>query len=218
MTRLAIFDIDGTLIKGQTQQLLLKYLRKKKVVSFTVFIKINLWFVMYKVGLISSPKKIMEYAFSFLNDWPIGRMNELINDFFDNDLKPRIYKKGIDEIGEHQSHNRIILLVSNAIEPIVKKISEYLQVTNYICTKLEITNNKYTGKIEGDMVYGKNKVPLIQKFISTNNIDINNTWGYGDHASDVFFLEMISHPTAVNPDKKLAKIAKLRNWPVIYFE
>lgn len=218
MPGFAIFDIDNTLVRGQTQQLLLKYLRRKKIVSFDVYIKISLWFILYKIGLINDPKKIMEYAFSFLKDWSISKMADLINDFFNNNLKSLFYAKGIDEVKKHQNEGREILLVSNAIEPIVEKIASYLSVKNYICTKLEITNGKYTGKIEGNMVYGKNKVPLIRKFISDNNIEIKNTWGYGDHVSDIYFLEIVAHPFAINPSKQLLKEATLRNWPVLNFE
>jgi len=217
MFQLAIFDIDDTLVNGQTQQLLLKYLRGKKVVSFGVFFKISLWFVLYKLGLISNPKKIMEYAFGFLKDWPITKMDGLIDDFFENNLKIKIYQKGLEEVKKHQKEGREILLVSNAIEPVVKKIAEYLQVKNYICTKLEVTNGKYTGRIEGSMVYGQTKVPLIIDFMSKNGYEFKETWGYGDHLSDIHYLEKVTHPFAVNPSKKFLKEAKLRNWPVLYF-
>lgn len=218
MLELAIFDIDNTLINGQTQQLFLAYLQKRGDVNFIVYLKICLWFITYKIGLINNPRAVMEYAFNFLKGWPTSEMDGLINTFFDEDLRPLFYTGGINEIKKHQVKNREILLVSNAIEPLVKKIAEFLQIKNYICTELEITHDRYTGKIRGDIVYGKNKVPLIQKFMSANNVDLNNTWGYGDHLSDVYFLEMVAHPIVVNPAKKLLEIAKLRNWPILDFE
>ena len=149
MSGLAVFDNDDTLVNGQSQRLFLSFLRRKGVVSSSVYFKISLWFLFYKLGFYQNPKKIMGYAFGFLKGWPVEKMDSLVDEFFKTTLKNKIYVKGIDEIKKHQTANHEILLVSNAIEPIIKKIAGFLNVTNYVCTELEVTNGKYTGKIMG---------------------------------------------------------------------
>ncbi len=66
MKDLVILDLDNVIVKGQSQKLLLNYLFKRKLIGYWYFLKIYLWFVFYKIGLIKNPKRVMEYAFSFL--------------------------------------------------------------------------------------------------------------------------------------------------------
>ncbi|MDD2935642.1 MAG: hypothetical protein PHX25_04205, partial [Candidatus Pacebacteria bacterium] len=58
-----IFDVDDTLIKGQSQKIFIDYLFKKKMISFFVYLKILIWFSLYKIGLGSNPKSVAEDSF-----------------------------------------------------------------------------------------------------------------------------------------------------------
>jgi len=214
---LVILDLDNVIIKGQSQKLLLNYLFKKKLIGYWYFLKIYFWFIFYKAGLIKNPKRVMEYAFGFLKDKKVENVNEIANDFFDNTLKKFIYKEMVDIINEHKNKEKEVVLVSNAIDIIVKKVAQFLNIKNYISTQLEIINNKYTGKIAGDIVYGENKVNYIKGFIKKNNLTLDNSWAYGDHISDIGFLEISAHPNAINPDKLLLIEAQKRNWPILNF-
>ena len=68
MRELVIFDLDNTLIKGQSQAFLLSYLLKKGVITPFFYLKLMSWFIFYKLGLIKNPGRIMDYSFSFLKD------------------------------------------------------------------------------------------------------------------------------------------------------
>lgn len=165
MKDMVILDLDGVIIKGQSQRLLLSYLFKKRLIGLFYYLKIYFWFILYKLRLVKNPKKVMEYAFGFLKNKATEEIDKIANDFFDNVLKKFIYKEIVDIINKHKEEERVLLLVSNAIDIIVKKVSQFLNIENYISTHLEVSNNKYTGKIIGDIVYGKNKVNYIKNFI-----------------------------------------------------
>lgn len=217
MRELVIFDIDNTLIRGQSQKILLKYLFKRKLISRFYYIKVYLWFVLYKLGFIKSPKKIMEYAFKFLRNRKIEEVNKIADDFFETVLKNFIFTKAVDIINEHKSKNREILLLSNAINIIIKRIAQFLGIKNYTGTNLEIVDNKFTGKIIGNIVYGEEKIKCINDFIKANDLTLNNSWAYGDHISDLHILKKVKYPVVVNPDKFLKKEANKRNWPILFF-
>lgn len=214
---MVILDLDGVIIKGQSQRLLLSYLFKKRLIGLFYYLKIYFWFILYKLRLVKNPKKVMEYAFGFLKNKATEEIDKIANDFFDNVLKKFIYKEIVDIINKHKEEERVLLLVSNAIDIIVKKVSQFLNIENYISTHLEVSNNKYTGKIIGDIVYGKNKVNYIKNFIEKNRMSLNNSWAYGDHISDIEFLEISTHPNVINPDKLLLVEAQKRNWPILKF-
>lgn len=98
----------------------------------------------------------------------------------------------------------------------LKKIANYFLVNYYIGTKLEVVNNKYTGKIIGNIVYGIEKVNYLNQFIKENNLNIRKIWAYGDHISGLELLKKADYSFAVNPDKNLRKEALKRNWQILY--
>ena len=218
MSELVIFDLDNTLIKGQSQKLFLSYFFKKGLITRFFYIKLMFWFVLYKIGIVKNPKKTMEYAFSFLKDMNVDEFNQHINNFFEQRLKYYIFKDSIEIVKKNKNQDRKILIASNAIKFIPQRVTQFLNVDYYIGTKLEIENNKFTGKIDGDIIYGKNKVFAIKKFIKENNLSLKNSWGYSDHHSDLPFLEIVDFPVVVNPSKKLLKKAQEQKWPILKFK
>lgn len=218
MNELVIFDLDNTLIKKQSQGLLLTYTLKKGTIGLFFYFTIMIWFIFYKLGLVKNPRKIMEYSFSFLKGKNVIDFREDIDDFFRERLKPIIFVDVLRLINTHKAKGRKILIISNAIEYIPKKISEFLNIDYYIGTKLEIKNNKFTGMIDGDIIYGKNKVFAIKEFVKENNLFLKNSWGYSDHHSDIPFLKTVDFPIVVNPTKKLLKEAQKRKWPILKFK
>jgi putative phosphoserine phosphatase/1-acylglycerol-3-phosphate O-acyltransferase len=218
MKELVILDLDGVIIDGQSQQIFLNYIFREKLVSLFFYSKIYLWFVFYKIGLAKNPQKIMDYAFSFLKDKKIGDIGKIVDTFFTEKLEKFIFPEIIGIIKEHKEKNREMLIVSNAVDIFVKRIAYFLEIKNYICTKLEVVEGKFTGKISGDIIYGKNKVNMASQFIMENSLNFDNSYGYSDHISDLNLLLMVSNPYAVNPDKLLLKEAKRRNWPVLKFK
>lgn len=218
MKELAIFDLDNTLLKEQSQAALLGYAFKKRFIGLFFYIKTMLWFIAYKLGLAKDPKKIMEYAFNFLKDKEEKEFKKIIKNFFDTRLHDYIFRKSFDLIKQHKEEGRKTLIVSNSIEYISEVIAEFLGIDYFIGTKLETKEGKFTGKIKGDIIYGKNKIPAINEFVKENNLSLVGSWGYSDHHSDLPFLGMVDNPVVVNPTKKLLEKAKGLNWPILTFE
>lgn len=214
---IVIIDIDDTIIDGQSQRLFLDYANKKGYISFITYIKLKLWFLLYKIGLINDPKKAMVYAFSFINGKTGIEINDLTNDFFNLVLKNKIFPEAKEIVKTHLDKNRKIVLLSNAVDIIVREVAEYLNIDDYISTKLEIVEGKYTGNIVGDIIYGTIKLKVIKNYFEQNNFSFANSWSYADHGSDIELLTQTAHPNAVNPTKQLKKHAIKMNWPIINF-
>jgi len=217
MKELVIFDIDGTIVKGQSQNLFLKYLLSVGQINRVFYLQLMAWFILYKLGLVKDPKKTMEYAFSFLKGRSIEEVTALARNFFEERLKSFIYSDALDIIREHQDIGREVILVSNAAEPLVKEIARYLNITQYMCTKLETERGQYTGKIL-DIVYGKRKTEIIESYVKAHDFDLKTAWAYGDHSSDQPFLSLVKHPVAVNPTPSLLRIAHERHCPTLNFK
>ncbi|MEK7662472.1 MAG: HAD-IB family hydrolase [Patescibacteria group bacterium] len=214
----AIFDIDKTLLKGQSQMHLLNFLRKQKRVGIYYALKIYLWFLLYKINFIHSPKKIMEYAFRFLKGKSNEEISLIICDFFEKDLKNKIYSECMELIRKHKQENRKIILVSNTIEPIAECVSRYAGADIFLATQLEQAGDIFTGEISGEPLYGEEKRRQILAAATHHGFSLKNSWAYGDHITDIPVLELATHSFVVNPDKSLLKIAVKRKWGVIFFK
>ena len=86
-----------------------------------------------------------------------------------------------------------------------------------ICTEIETANGKFTGKIKGEVCYGKNKVTKIKNFLKDNkiNVKLSECEAYSDSISDVPMLSIVGKPFATNPDPALEKYAKEHKWRII---
>ncbi len=217
MKEIVLFDVDDTIIKGQSQKLFLDFLFKNKYISISYFLRLSLWFVFYKMGLIKNPKSAMEYAFSFTKNKTESDIAGIVDKFFSSTLVYKIYPEAKKIIKEHRDKGRSVVLVSNAVDVLIKKISSYLEADDFISTKLEIVDGVYTGNINGNIMYGETKKQSVENYIKSKGITLDNSWAYGDHVSDIFLLSIVKNPYAINPSKELRKYANEKGWPIINF-
>lgn len=217
MKELVILDLDGVIIRGQSQKHLLDYLKNKKIISLFFYLKIYFLFILYKLKIITNPSKIIKYSYVVLKNKDIRYVENIISDFFNNYLKCFIYSDMIDIIKEHRNNREELVILSSSADFIVKSIANYFGIKHYIATKFEIINGFFTGNIDGDIIYGMNKVYAIKKFVNENNLNLKNSLAYADHISDYYLLKSVNHPVAVNPDKFLFKKAIQKNWEIIRF-
>lgn len=212
------FDVDGTLVKGQTQEILVRYLYKEGKVKFFFFIKIFLWFLLYKIGLVKNVFTIREKVFESFAGWDEAQFNAIVEECFNKEIKPRIFSEGLKLIQLHKKENYEIILTSASLSNVVEVLREQIGTTFTLSTKLAIKNGRFTGKISGLNAYGENKVKMAKELVHTNKMSLEGSYAYTDHISDLPLLELVDNPVVVNPDRKLRKIAMKNNWQTYSFK
>jgi fatty acyl-CoA reductase len=83
-----------------------------------------------------------------------------------------------------------------------------------VATRLQQTDDCYTGKIDGEAIYAEGKAHAMQRIAAENGFDLRRSYAYGDSSSDRWMLGAVGKPAAVNPSPELRRIAELRYWPV----
>ena len=215
MNELVFFDIDGTLINGQTQKMLAIFLFKKGYIKPFKLLGILFWFLLYRFGLVGSGKNIATDAYRLLEKMEVSKFERMMVDLFKTEINSRIFEDAIKEIEVHRLNGRKIVLVSNTIYPIAMIISQNLSIpTEPIATVLETSNGCYTGRIIGKLNRGEEKVRRVNAAAVNNNWNMENCYAYGDHYSDLPILQMAKNPRAVNPDRILKRTAILNGWPI----
>jgi len=213
--QLVIFDVDNTLLRGQSQRAFASYLFSRDMIGSFQYISMLAWFIFYRLGLISNPDKAMKSFYSLLKGWKVMEVEKIVNNFFEDSLKRKFFKESLRVLNDHKQHGRRILLISNMPDIIMEKVAKYIGVSDFICTKLERIGDSFTGNINGQIFYGQQRTLLVREFITKNNFALDKTWVYADHISDLPLLTIAKRPTVVNPNRKLAAIAGKRGWPVM---
>lgn len=207
----AFFDLDETLITAQSQALLLNTFRKHKYISWLATWRLRLFFVSYKLHLVSRSNldTVYEMVAKILKGLDVVEIERVVEEFVFKIFPHLENKAAVAELKKHILDQHVIVLTSSAFEPMVKAAAKYFNIPTYRCTKLEIVNGKYSGKLDGLPNYGAEK---IRKMI---DFDFNNSYGYSDHQSDIPILEKTAHPYAVSPTRKMKKFAEDHNWPIL---
>jgi HAD superfamily hydrolase (TIGR01490 family) len=151
--------------------------------------------------------------------WLKGLQEESImtlsREIFDLMIKDTIRPEILETIREHRANKGAVVLLSSASTPICQPVSQHLGLDEMICTRLESKNGILTGRTLGKLVYGTEKKVRMLEFCAENNFDPMDAWYYGDSHTDRYVMEAVGNPVAVSPDKKLLKIVRMKNWPIL---
>jgi len=214
---LVFFDVDDTLVNGQTQEILGSYLYKNGKVSIVFVIKILFYFLMWRIGIVKNVVPLRKEAYRVIRGWEVSEVENLVKECFSKNIRTRIFPQALDLIKDHQTKGHEVILISGSIDSLLRIIKEFIGTNFAIGTVLEIKDNKYTGEVLGSVIHGESKAKAILKFISENDFSLEGSYAYSDDVSDVPLLRLVENPMAVNPNKKLRKIAQLEGWPISYF-
>ena len=216
MTTTAFFDLDYTLLDTSSGWLYLKeIIRQRRIPLWALgYISIGYQLKVFDFGqthirLISHVgKQGYEEASGFFEKWVARK------------LLPRLTPAGKAKIDWHKDQGHRVVIISASIKEIVEPVARHLGLgDDYLSTRLAVQNNHYTGQLDGPLCYGRGKVHWAKKWATQNKLDFPESIGYfyTDSSSDLPLLELASQPVAVNPSRKLTKIATDRNWPIEQF-
>lgn len=213
--RLAFFDLDGTLVVGQTTLLLVKFLRRAGVVSRTFMVGTGLWFLGYKVGLLRVTERSRNQGARVFAGRGEAEVDDLMDRFTDEVLAPRFHPAATTALSEHAAGGDHVVVMSAALEPVVKAVCRRLGVTDYVGTTCEIQAGRYSGRLLGPSPHADEKRRLAAEYMRRWGVDAGECWAYADHDSDLGLLWSVGHPVAVNPKPELMEVAKQAGWPVL---
>jgi HAD superfamily hydrolase (TIGR01490 family) len=211
----AIFDLDGTLVVGQTQVLLVRFLRKERVVSRTFVLGTALWFVAYKAGLVKVTEASRAKGAQLLDGLTAEHAAQLMERFTEEVMVPRLHPASTAALAEHQAEGDVVVVVSAALEPLVQALCTRLGVTEYAGARCGVVDGRYTGGLIGPVPYAGEKARVAARFIAASGADPADCWAYADHESDLELLRFVGHPVAVNPRSGLRTEAEREGWPIL---
>jgi HAD superfamily hydrolase (TIGR01490 family) len=212
---IAFFDLDGTLIVGQTQQLLVSHLRRRGMVNLWFLLGVGAWFGAYKLGLVRPTDPARARGAELVAGWGIPEVDGFMDDFMEEVLAPRLYPPTAAAMAAHRERGDLIVVLSAALEPLVASLARRLRVPAWEGTSLEVDGGRYTGRLSGRPLYGEEKVRVARGYLARCAVDPGSCSAYADHESDAGLLRLVGRPVAVRPRGGLKRIALAEGWRMI---
>jgi HAD superfamily hydrolase (TIGR01490 family) len=132
---------------------------------------------------------------------------------------PRIYPKMLTLAHEHQDAGRRVYIATAASQELAEILAQVLRLDGGIGSQFsEVQDGVYTGQPTGLFIYGADKARAIEQLAEREGIDLAQSYGYSDSASDLPMLRVVGHPVAVNPDRELLHVAREHGWQVLRFD
>jgi len=215
-SKLAVFDIDGTIFRWTfiaelMQELTRKGIFPKKVIKQTEKVYFD-WKDRHGTwdDYISTVVSVTNSALKGVSE---KETDEAIKEIILH-KKDNLYVFTRDLIKKLKQKNYFLLAISASPEKIVSEFINILGFDKYFGTVYEIRDGKYTGRELNEIVFNKHEI--LGNFLKENpQINLKDSVGVGDSSSDISFLEMVKNPIAFNPEKKLAEYAKSKNWRIV---
>ena len=212
---LAIFDLDNTLLAGDSDYLWGKFLAGRGIVDAEFYEQENQRFYdEYKAGELD----IFEFlAFSLkpLSEQSPATLASLHRDFMAECIRPIITPAARQLLARHRDNGDILLIITATNRFITAPIAEELAVPNLLATDPEMVDGHYTGRVAGIPCYREGKVERLRYWLQQTGYNLAESWFYSDSHNDLPLLELVTHPVAVDPDETLANHATAKGWPII---
>lgn len=212
---LAIFDLDNTLIAGDSDHSWGEFLVDQNIVDRQFYKKMNdKFYADYESGCLDI-YAYLEFSVQPLTKFSIKDLQSLHQQFMSEVIDPMKLDKAKDLINHHRQAGDRLLVITSTNRFIVEPICQSLGINEIIATDLEIIDNKYSGKVIGTPTFQEGKVDRFNQWLMEQKESSDGSYFYSDSINDMPMLLEVAYPIAVDPDSELRKEAESRNWEII---
>ena len=212
---LAIFDLDNTLLAGDSDYSWGEFLVAKNLVDAEVYrISNDRFYEQYKAGTLN----IQEYlAFSLapLTRYSMDELAGLHQEFMSTYIEPMMLPKAQALLNEHRARGDYLLIITATNSFVTHPIAKRLGVDDILASDAEIIDERYTGKGTGTPCFQGGKVIRLHEWLKTHDFSLEGSYFYSDSINDLPLLELVSNPIVVDGDERLSTAAKERGWKAI---
>ena len=212
---LALFDLDNTLLAGDSDHAWGEFLVEKAIVDAEEYRRANDRF--YQEYL-NGELDIMRYLNFALQPLARHDMNELLRwraRFMEARIRPMLQHKATGLLDYHRDQQHTLMIITATNRFVTEPVAELLGVEHLIATEPELVNGRFTGGVAGVPSFQHGKVERLNDWLESNGETLTGAWFYSDSHNDLPLLEKVDHPVAVDPDPNLEAIARERGWPVM---
>ncbi|WHT23432.1 HAD-IB family hydrolase [Crossiella sp. CA-258035] len=214
----AFFDLDKTVIaKSSTLAFSRPFFQEGLINRRAVLKSAYAQFVFMLAGADADQMDRMRAHITALcTGWDVEQVRSIVDETLHDIVDPLVYAEATQLIGEHKQEGHDVVVVSASGAEIVAPIAKMVGATHSVGTRMVVTEGRYSGDVDF-YCYGENKAVSVRELAEVHGYDLSACHAYSDSITDLPLLEAVGHPTVVNPDRALRKLAAQRGWPVLTF-
>ncbi len=210
---LAIFDLDHTLLDGDTDYLWHSHLCDQGVIDRATFERrYHVQNSAYDSGTLD-PDEYVRDLVNALAHLPTARLNALLETFTRDVVPHRVAPAALELLHYHRERGDYLLIITATVEFLARCSIASLPVDDFIATELQCRGERPTGILRGPASFREGKVTRLRQWLASRDHDLSGSWFYSDSINDLPMLELVDNPVTVNADASLQAIASQRNWP-----
>jgi HAD superfamily hydrolase (TIGR01490 family) len=209
----AFFDMDRTVVRTNTGPMYLSYafrhgwLRKRHIAIGAW------WTLLYKLTVLDTASAARRATASFAG-LDAQALEDFCRTWVAEDVLPQISATARRTIETHRRRGDVLVMLTASTSFGAGPVSEHLEMDHLLSTRLEVEDGRLTGRAVEFLCLGAGKVVWAEKLAEEQGIDLEQSCFYTDSIEDMPMLERVGEPIVVNPDFRLARLARARRWRV----
>ena len=216
MNELLIFDLDNTLLAGDSDRNWGIFLSEQQIVDSSYLDESERFYNNYYEGSLDIDG-FLSFCLRPLVANDMSVLLKLRDQFIEEKIKPIVTKVGKDLIDKAHSQGKEVIIATATNDFVTRPIADLFNVSVLIATEFEIKNNIFTGNVLGAPCFRNGKLDKVSRWIDENNFDLSQASFYTDSFNDLPLLEKVKNPIIVDGDDKLREIGRRNNWECISF-
>lgn len=212
---LALFDLDNTLLAGDSDHAWGEFLVEKGIVDEAEHRRANDRFYQEYLNGELDIFHYLRFALAPLTRYPMDELLAWRATFMERKVLPMLQNKAQALLDRHRQQGHTLMIITATNRFVTEPIAERLGVEHLIATDPEIVDGRFTGEVEGVPSFREGKVTRLNHWMDSRRQSLDGAWFYSDSHNDAPLLQAVDHPVAVDPDPTLEALARASGWPVI---
>ena len=216
--KLALFDLDNTLLAGDSDFQWAQFLVEQKVLDQELYAAKNIEFYeQYKNGTLDI-HEFLDFQLKPLARHSREQLDEWRGRFVTEKILPLITPDARELVRRHQTERNLCIIITATNSFVTAPIARALGIEHLIATEPEQVDGQFTGRVAGIPCFQGGKITRLEQWLDKNNLtwlSFLQSWFYSDSLNDLPLLSKVTHPVAVDPDDTLRAHALKNDWPII---
>lgn len=212
---LAIFDLDNTLLAGDSDHAWGEFIADMGIVDSNAYRQQNdAFYEDYCRGALDI-YAYQRFVLAPIANRPANELTQWHARFMEERILPIILPKALSLVDSHRAQHHTLMIITATNSFITGPIARHFCIDHLLATEPEQINGVYTGNVTGSPCYREGKVERLGLWLQDRHETLAGSFFYSDSHNDLPLLSQVSNPVAVDPDDTLAAHARIAGWPVL---
>jgi len=216
--RLALFDLDHTLLSGDSDVLWCEFLMNERLLDRAAFAPLNAEMARrYREASVSA-QAFCEFYVATLAGRTLAAWRPICQRFLDDVIVPRIPPSAHALVESHRARGDRLVLTTATNRVLTELTAQHLRIDDLLATEVEVVDGVCTGRTQGVLNMREGKVTRLQAWLVERALPASllaDTVFYSDSSNDLPLLQAVGEPVVVDPDPSLRRHAEAAAWPIL---